>query len=234
MVREGRRLVAAEQARDADLTAGRRQQVASAHDQIDALPEVIDARDELIRPVAEPIANDDVAALRRGILRAAARSSRSSNVSAPGSIRSRQATPSSEREAAIATRAADSRRFVRGGPSARGAAISLPAARAAVEQAARGKIGCAPPRRSWCRSLCRDSQRPARNALGGKDVRREAEPVEVVENRALVFGPAALAVVILDAQQHARAVPAREAPDVVRVQRRGRGAGSRSARARSG
>jgi hypothetical protein len=42
----------------------------------------------------------------------------------------------------------------------------------------------------------------------------EAEPREIFEDRALEFEPRALAIVILDAQQHLAVAIARRAPDV--------------------
>ncbi len=61
-----------------------------------------------------------------------------------------------------------------------------------------------------CRSLCRfTGARPA--------VRVESEPVEVVEQRRLECRPAADAIVILDAQQHAPVQRAGDPPDVNRV-----------------
>jgi hypothetical protein len=76
-------------------------------------------------------------------------------------------------------------------------------------------------------------------AAGAKGVRwievgRETQPVEIIENRALVFGPAPLAIVIFDAEQHARAMLARERPhkmgvqDVAEVEIAGRGRGEAS------
>ena len=55
--------LAAEQTRELDLPAGRGQQVDAANDQVDALPRVVHGDRELIRPVAEPVANQHVAAL---------------------------------------------------------------------------------------------------------------------------------------------------------------------------
>ena len=53
----------AEQPRELNLAAGRRQQIHAADDDIDVLTPVIDRDRELIGPVAEPIANQQVAAL---------------------------------------------------------------------------------------------------------------------------------------------------------------------------
>ena len=68
MVAERRRPLAAEQPRETDLTAGRRQQVLAADHQVDALAVVVDGGGELVGPVAEPIADQHVAALPRRIL----------------------------------------------------------------------------------------------------------------------------------------------------------------------
>jgi len=53
---------------------------------------------------------------------------------------------------------------------------------------------------------------------GGEHVGHKAQPIQIVEDRALVLRPAALAIVILDAQQHPRPLLAREFPDVLGVE----------------
>ena len=63
MVNEGRRTVTAKEARDADLPAGRRQQIDSANDHIDFLSPVIHRDRKLVGPVAVSIANQYIAAL---------------------------------------------------------------------------------------------------------------------------------------------------------------------------
>ncbi len=58
-----RRRGASEEPREADLPAGRRQEILAAHDEADLLLPVVDRDGELIRPVAAAIANQRIAAL---------------------------------------------------------------------------------------------------------------------------------------------------------------------------
>ena len=51
-----------------------------------------------------------------------------------------------------------------------------------------------------------------------KDIRRESKPVEIVENRGLVFRPASFAVVVLNAKEDLRPRSASEVPDIVGVE----------------
>src|SRR6516162_4665798 len=67
MMQKRGRLLAPEQPREADLPAGRRKQILAANHEIDSLAEIVDGDRELIRPVAEAIADQDVSALRRGV-----------------------------------------------------------------------------------------------------------------------------------------------------------------------
>src|SRR5947209_8085790 len=62
-MQELRRLVAAEQARELDLAAGRLQQILAADNERDALDDVVDGRGTLIHPVPVAIANQQIAAL---------------------------------------------------------------------------------------------------------------------------------------------------------------------------
>jgi len=48
-------------------------------------------------------------------------------------------------------------------------------------------------------------------------IRLEPKPLEILEDRRFVFGPASDAIVIFDAQQHPPTCPARHAPHVDRV-----------------
>src|SRR5258708_29669062 len=68
MVAERRRPLAPEEAREADLAARGRQQILAADHEVDALAVVVDGGGELVGPVAEPIANQDVTALLGRIL----------------------------------------------------------------------------------------------------------------------------------------------------------------------
>src|SRR3954464_281842 len=65
---EGCRCLAAQQAGQANLSAGRRQQVLAAYDDVDPLAEIIDTHRELVGPVAETIADQHVSALLRRVL----------------------------------------------------------------------------------------------------------------------------------------------------------------------
>src|SRR5689334_23167036 len=67
-MQEPGRPVATEQARDADLPARGRQQVDAPNHEINTLPPIVDCDGELIGPVAVTIAQQYVAALRRGFL----------------------------------------------------------------------------------------------------------------------------------------------------------------------
>ena len=69
VVEKERRLRPAEQPRQPDLAAGGPEQIASANDEIDPLPPVVDDDGELIGPVAAAIPYQQVAALRHRILR---------------------------------------------------------------------------------------------------------------------------------------------------------------------
>src|SRR5256886_13423840 len=62
-MQEGRRLGASKKPRELNLASGRRQQIISAHDERDALLEIVGGRRELIRPVALAIADEQIAAL---------------------------------------------------------------------------------------------------------------------------------------------------------------------------
>src|SRR4051812_23183280 len=65
---EGRWRLPAEQAGEANLSAGRRQQVLAADHDVNPLPEVVDTHGELVGPVTEPIADQHVTALLRRVL----------------------------------------------------------------------------------------------------------------------------------------------------------------------
>ena len=96
----GRRF-STEQPRQLDLPAGRREQIVAAHDQRDALPNVVDRGGELIGPKPVTVAHEEVSALlvwtlfldsmppvrNRSI--DGTRCTRSPSPGAPGSCRSR-------------------------------------------------------------------------------------------------------------------------------------------------
>ena len=68
MMQKRRGALAAEQAREPDLPAGRGKQILTANHEIDLLVEIVDADGELISPVAPSIADQHVAALLRRIV----------------------------------------------------------------------------------------------------------------------------------------------------------------------
>lgn len=92
-----------------------------------------------------------------------------------------------------------------------------PATRAAVEQGTRREVGCRGSVDEMPVALARLARARAERTRW-KDIRHEAEPVEVVEDRGLVFLTAALAVVVFDAKQDARAMAASKIPDAVSVE----------------
>ena len=61
-----RRFMTSEQAGELDLASGRFQQIVAPDHEGDTLPPVVDDRGELIRPVALPIADQQIAALFEG------------------------------------------------------------------------------------------------------------------------------------------------------------------------
>ena len=63
-----RRLLTAKQAGELNLAAGRIEQIVTAYDEVDALQPVIDDDRKLIRPVAMPIADEQITALFEGLL----------------------------------------------------------------------------------------------------------------------------------------------------------------------
>ena len=70
MVQEHRRALAAQEPepREPELPAGRGEQVDAADDEVDLLAPVVDRHGELVRPVAAPIADEQVAALLERVL----------------------------------------------------------------------------------------------------------------------------------------------------------------------
>src|SRR6185503_1447236 len=208
-MRERRGCFSSKQPRNAHLTAGRREQVAATYHEVDALLEVVDRRDELIRPVALAIANHYVAALRRRILRLRSEQQIVECLDAridsqpPGHV-------TAERDASRSTGAGVAM-FDRTGRH-----DLTTAARAAVEQTARREFSCGGRIDLAALALSRLAASRSKRA-GGEYIRREAQPVEVVQDRGLVLQPAALAIVVLDPQQHLGAVFASQRPHVMRV-----------------
>ena len=93
MMQEDRRRRPAEQPAEQDLAAGGLEQVLAPDHQVHAVPEVVHHHGELVGPLPEPVAQQQVAALRRRVLRPARRAGRPSKRSTPGSTRSRRPSP---------------------------------------------------------------------------------------------------------------------------------------------
>ena len=102
MVEERGGRLASEQTRDADLPAGRREQILTANHQVDLLTEIVDGHGELIRPVAQTIADQYIAALQRRILLLQSQSLVDERLD-PGIHAHAPADPVGDGQAAIAT-----------------------------------------------------------------------------------------------------------------------------------
>ena len=168
----------------------------------DALQDVVDGGRPLIRPVAEPIANQQVTALQGGLLLLKSAQQIRERLNA----RRDPHTPVhivSERDGAIAAGAAPA---LKSRPAYICRLQLRPRARAAVHEPARYQT------REHV-AVCLIPLALSRHDLVG----HEAEPREVFEDRGFVLRSAALSVVVFDAQQHASAVGPREVPHVLRV-----------------
>ena len=206
-----RRTLAAEQTGKLDLAAGRIEQILAAYDEIHVLQPVVDDDGELIRPVAVPIADEQIAALFGGPLLL-----RPEPKIVEPLDRGIQPDPDTQRRR---TRQIPCRgRFRDNGP----APTSVARALARVRQSALAQI------------IERALVHRAALALPGQlPIGREPEPREVFEQRRLELRAASSAIVIFDAQQHTSVRPAcaRDIPyingveDVPEVEITGRGRG---------
>jgi hypothetical protein len=201
MVPERSRPLAPEQACEPDLAAGGRQQVFAADHEVDPLSVVVDGDGELIRPVAEPIADHDVAALLRRILFLGAEDF----VDEPLDTGVHPYTPSdavSERQSAIAT--------LSGIPQLRCVARLAPPAFAKAAAGSRASRLDLFPRAITgidepLRGQYVDRFSIDRLALALSDdgeVGPVAEPIEIVEDAHFVLRTAALAIVVFDSQEN--------------------------------
>ena len=210
-----RRDLAAEKTRELDLPAGRRQQIHAANDQVDALAPVVHGDRELIRPVAEPVANQHVAALLRRRLFLPAEQRIFEHLDTRRQAHA-PAEAVGQRQVAIAARAGIfqlATRVRRGAghrqrtPCAVAGVDQSPVAQPAqclvVDGLAVALASITPPRAEHARGI---------------HVGHELQPVEIVEDAAFVLRPAALAVVILDSQHDPAAGGARRVPHVEGVE----------------
>ena len=209
---EGRRLGAAEQAREADLTSGRRQKIFTAHDKIDLLFKVVHGHAQLIRPVPMTIADQEVATLLGRILRLwtqapidEALDPRIHPHAPPHIVRERDTTVPAP--SAVAKLRQIDRRSV---------GNLTPGAIAAVDETLRVKgVDGGTIQRVAIRLPARATARSKRSRR--KEVWTKIEPVEVVQNPGFVAGTASRAIVILDAQQDPTVARACLAPDELGV-----------------
>ncbi|MEY3702346.1 MAG: hypothetical protein RI891_1638, partial [Gemmatimonadota bacterium] len=65
---EGRRRRAPEESRETELASGGGEEILAADHEIDALFPVIDGDGELVGPLTEPVADEEIAALRHRVL----------------------------------------------------------------------------------------------------------------------------------------------------------------------
>lgn len=201
-MQEPRRLGPAQQASQADLSPGRRQQVLAPDHVRDRLRRVVGHRRKLIRPVAEPIADEQVATLRRRLLRLRAETGIHEAFDArrhphppPDPIDQGQAAiPAGARIAPFAVRSRLDALQV--GPRA-GATVDEAGSDQARERLAIHRLTSALP-----------DHRP---------VRREAQPGEILEEGLCIRRTASLAVVVLDTHDHAPAGRPRGFPHAERA-----------------
>ena len=173
--------------------------------EVDVLPPVVHRDGELVRPVAIAIAQQQVAALaRRGLLLWA--DSRSSKRSTPARSRRAALGPAARRACECGTARGSARsRCLCGNSRTR----------------RRGGVAQLLERTLVCSRLIALPQQRLAPLVGG-----EAEPVEILEERGFVLGPAADPIVILDAQEHLSAERLVPRPTRRWRSRRARGAGT--------
>jgi len=202
MMRETRRRRATEQTRQTDLPTGGCEQVGAADDLGDALLDIVGDHRKLIRPIAEPIANQQVSALRGRVLRLRATQAILESFD-PWLHDRTPAEAVAEAQPPVAAR-------TRVGTLTVGARRDLlqarPRAIAAVHQtliheaSERGSIDL-----------------PAIALSHWRTVGLESEPGEVLEQGFLEIAPAPLPIVVLDAQAHDATDLPGQGPDIQRV-----------------
>ena len=209
-----RRRLAAEQPGQAELDGRRVEQVAAADDEVDAVPHVVDDHAERVRPVAHPVAHEQIAGRRRLVGHRPRQQVDPALRARPDRHPQARAPVLGERPRPAPARAPD--------PAPRPPALRLvrgerrPRAVAGVHEPVRRAAGRARPRRRRPRPTGDRASGRARNAASGRLVGREAQPLQVVEHRRLELGPRPLPVVVLDPQHDP---PARRPGDAPRVQR---------------
>ena len=212
-------LLATKQCGELQLTTRTVQQVLPANHDVDVVCHVIDGDRELIGPLPVSIAHEQVAALLGGRLLHVAESPILERLDAVGDVHATR-----ERFALGMTGATTGAwvarlltRYVwceaRDVASRAGAHIGEVASTQGGE---RGGVAVFVIRLSLWMRVWRAVSRRAK-AVRTADVRHEAEPVEVVEQRVLVVSAASRAIVVLDPQQDVAAERPRDAPHMDRV-----------------
>ncbi len=193
---ERRRLGAAEQACEANLTSGRRQKIFTSDDEIDLLFPVVHGHAQLIRPVAMSIADQEVATLLGRILRLRTQAL-IDEVLDPWIHPHAPPHPVRERDTTIPAPAAVAElRLI----DRRSVGNLAPGAIAGVDETLRVKgIDGGTIQRVAIRLAAHAAARSKRSRR--KDVRTKIEPVEVVQDSGFVLGTASRAIVILEAKQ---------------------------------
>ena len=197
MEKSGRR-GAAEEPRQLDLPAGRRQQIVAANHQRDLLRLIVDGDGTLVAPVAVSIAKQHIAGFLEGplLLRTVPQVVEAfDRRREPGS----DAQPRALRQSLVA--AGPGIPQLLAGLARRGDFAAR--AFACVHETSTAEVL---ERRLIDRAALALTDR---SVVGGK-----AEPVQILDDGPLVLRPAALPIVVLDAQQHAAACPAGDAPHV--------------------
>ena len=188
---EPRRRDTAEQPRQTDLPACRRQQINTANHVGDELQMIVYRHRELIRPVAESIAHQQIAALQVGILFLRAKQLIEETLGT-GIHAHAPADAIGQGDVFLATRV-----WIE-------FAVNLcPRACASVDQLAIDQ-----------RLQGLSIDRIAFALADQGPVVNKAEPREIVEDRLFVFGLRSLSIVILDPQQDASVATVRRAPDM--------------------
>jgi hypothetical protein len=217
VMEEYRRPIASEEARDADLPAGRGQQIDAADHEVNPLTPVVHRHRKLIGPVAMTIAQQNVARLLRRILTLHA------EPRVLECLRARldaQPPPIAvdEREIPLAAvpRVMKLSRF--GSITRRRRCEQRPPrAVAGIDETLRSKDLERVAIDALAVALSAIA-RPGAKGISGADIGPVAQPVEVIQDARLVLAPRSLAIVVLDPQQHLAAMFTRGAPHALSVQ----------------
>ena len=215
MVQEHRGPFPAQHAGQSYLAPSRWQQVLAADDQVHLVPIVVHHHGELIGPIAGAVPEEHIAALLRGRLRDHSKQ-RIGEGFRTGLHQDADAPPVGERKAPVAAAAGVPRLLVEEIPRLRG---DVPAGatagvhpRRAGQLLQRSSVGAAAVALAVRRG-------PAAQLRDGAEIRREAQPLQVLQGGRFVFGPRPAPVMVLQPKQHSATEGARDPPHVDRVGR---------------